>query len=153
MIFTTVHRCSLSIQFYYVCPMIEQAQGSHDALIRHILKGTSNCVVTVHLQGKHYPEVRDWFMYKLCCSCLPFKLFPVCASWYDRAADSCNNSFGVFHPVLPMVCIFHSPGTFANKPNHKYSIGATTWGFVQKYPVLIFLQLHKHYSISTCSPR
>lgn len=127
---------------------------SHDALIRRVfLKGISNSVVAVHLQGKHYPEVDDWFMYKLCCSCLPFKLFPVCAPWYDRAADSCNNSFGVFHPVLPMVCIFHSLGTFASKPNHKYSIGATTRGFGPKYPLLIFLQLHKYFSISTFPPQ
>lgn len=48
-----------------------------------------------------------------------FKLSPVCGSWYDRAADSCNNPFGVPCPVLPLVCIFHSPQTFPSNVNHR----------------------------------
>lgn len=35
-------------------------------------------------------------------------------------------SFGIFRPVLPMVFIFHSPVTFANSVNHKYSIGSNS---------------------------
>lgn len=46
--------------------------------------------------------------------------------------------YGVFLPVLPMVCICHSPGTFANNINHKYSIGSSTRGFGGKYHMLIF---------------
>lgn len=76
----------------------------------------------VFLQCKHGAEGEGRFMCNVCSSCLLFKVFPVCASWYDGAADSCNKSFGVFWPVLPMVCIFHSLGTFANNRNHKYSI-------------------------------
>lgn len=84
----------------------------------------------VFLSSKHSAEGEDRFMCNVCSSCLLFKVFPVCASWYDGAADSCNKSFGVFWPVLPVVCIFHSLGTFANNRNHKYSICSHTLGNV-----------------------
>lgn len=50
-----------------------------------------------------------------------------------------SKSFGVSRPVLPIVSIFHSSGTFANDINHKYSIGSSTrnrrW---KKYHLLTF---------------
>lgn len=95
-------------------------------------------VVTVHRQYKHEVEVGNRFMFKLCSSCAPFKVFPVYASWFDRATDSCNNSSWVFHPILPMVCIFHSPGTFANTLNHRYSISSKTRGFDGIYHTEIY---------------
>lgn len=50
-----------------------------------------------------------------------------------------SKSFGVSRPVLPIVSIFPSSGTFANDINHKYSIGSSTRNRGgKKYRSLIF---------------